>query len=1102
MSAPITNQYSHGKPGNTEKQIRGVEAILRQAWPGQAPAVAAPALPGAAAALTALALNRHHSQTWVVVVAAGPNELEALYADLRTLAPPGSHEPLLLPPPEAGDKSDIELDGARLAVAHCLQGEASQPLATLLVTTATALLAPLPDPAAVAEAGRTLRVGSEDHPFDQLVAALVQAGYAREPEVIAKGQLAVRGGLIDLWPPDAPLPIRVDFFGNVIESLRTFDPASQRSLERLETVWAPPCASANLAAIAPVERIPLGSVMLWLDHDRLASMTSFPGAETPSLDAWAQLQTAVLKREPARQIFCGEPAPPRTPSLPISVAAAPGLADLADDPDQPDLRATARQKLLAGLETRARAGEEVVIHLDTAGGVEWLTRELPADTAIVLRHGVLSGGCEWPALKLVLLGQPDIYAIRKRSGRKFVPPAIANQGGRVERSEEIRPGELVVHIDHGIGRFEGTSEIERDGHRIEVMTIRYADGARLHVPTSHAHLLSRYIGIGGREVPLHRLGGRRWQQDKIKAERAIVDFAASLLEVQARRNARPGIAYDVSPPWMHAFDAAFPFVETPDQTRCIEAVKHDLAEPRPMDRLICGDAGYGKTEVAMRAAFAVVMNGRQVAVLCPTTVLAEQHYETFRERMAAFPVRIEVLSRFRSIGRREATLADLAIGKVDILIGTHALIQPRVAFKDLGLVVIDEEQRFGVVHKERLKQVRATVDVLTLSATPIPRTLYMSMTGARDMSLLQTPPQERLAIETRVERDDDAVIRTAVLNEIAREGQVYFLHNRVMTIDLMRRRLERLLPEARIAVAHGQQTSAMLSTTMHRFGQGEFDVLLCTTIIESGLDIPRANTIIIHRADRFGLADLYQLRGRVGRSSKRGFAYLLLPPQGLMDEEARQRIGALQRHGGLGGGLHLALRDLEIRGAGNMLGAEQSGHISAVGFGLYCQLLRRTVARLQGKNPPPLIDVELELDFIKLSPGITDADSSACLPYGYIEDETQRVRTHRQLAEAVTVAEVRAIRESLLDRYGKAPQEVTRLLRLTELRIVATTRGIIRVETRAEVVYLIQRDRQPVTGAGGLLPRLRGKTPDQKLTALFRLMASLPQGGKGLTARG
>jgi transcription-repair coupling factor (superfamily II helicase) len=431
---------------------------------------------------------------------------------------------------------------------------------------------------------------------------------------------------------------------------------------------------------------------------------------------------------------------------------------------------------------------------------------------------------------------------------------------------------------------------------------------------------------------------------------------------------------------MHEFEAAFPYQETVDQVRVIAEVKKDMAATKPMDRLICGDAGYGKTEIAMRAAFIAVMNGRQVAILVPTTVLAEQHFETFSDRMNAYPVRIDVVSRFQPYTRRKKILAAAAEGQIDILIGTHALLGEGVSFKDLGLLIIDEEQRFGVAHKERLKHLRQVVDVLTLSATPIPRTLYMSMTGARDLSLLQTPPRERLAVETKVARDNDSVIRTAIKQELNRNGQVYFLYNRVMSIGLMQRRLEALVPEARIALAHGQMPSGELAAVMHAFEAGEVDVLLCTTLVESGLDIPRANTILVHRADRFGIADLYQLRGRVGRSSQKGYAWLLLPEYGHIDEDSRQRIAALQKHSGLGAGFNLALRDLEIRGAGNLLGATQSGHIAAIGFGLYCQLLRRTIARLKGEQPPLLVDVDLSLDFLDYSPIITSRrrDSGCC----------------------------------------------------------------------------------------------------------------------------
>ena len=1076
-----------------EEWIGRVGQALRDAWPDErADRVAAPALPGAAGALVALALHDLHPDRDVVIIATGPDETEALFTDIRTLEPLNLADPFLLYAPEAGESRDIEREGMRLAVARELFAPAGpKGGGRIFIASGTALLAPLPDPTAVEKASRLLKVDEDVESFEGLAHGFVGTGYDRVGEVTAKGQLAVRGGLLDIWPPTAPLPIRIDFFGETIESIREFDPASQRSGERLREIWIAPAATRTLPAVPPVEKLPEDAIFLWHDHDRIAGSTLRPADEVPTPFAWEELLAAVGDRAPYRQIFAGDPPPAGLPTLPLDVVPAPGLADMAEDELNQDVRANERKRLLDDLRERADAGTTVRILLDTAGGVEWLAQELGDGTAVDLRQGLLSGGCEWPGLGLVLLGQSDIYATRKRTSRRLVPPAIANRGGRIERSEELSPGDLVVHIDHGIGRFEGISQLEINGQRQEVMTILYADDARLHVPVSHAHLLSRYIGVAGQRVKLHKLGAKRWQQDCIKAERSIVDYAAALLEVQAHRNARPGFSYDVAPPWMESFEAAFPFQETPDQLKCIEAIKEDMAATKPMDRLICGDAGYGKTEIAMRAAFLAVMNGKQVAVLTPTTVLAEQHYATFRERMEAFPVRIEVLSRLRSQGERRKNIHDASTGGVDILIGTHAILQESVTFHDIGLVVIDEEQRFGVIQKEKLKQLRATVDILTLSATPIPRTLYMSMTGARDLSLLQTPPQERLAIETHVERDRDSVIRSAVLRELNREGQVFFLHNRVVTMPIVYKRLHALLPEVRIAIAHGQQTAEELGRTMRRFEAGEFDMLLCTTIIESGLDIPRANTIIINRADRFGLADLYQLRGRVGRSSRRGYAYLLIPPQGVMDEEARQRIKALQRHGGLGGGLNLALRDLEIRGAGNILGAEQSGHIAAVGFGLYCQLLKRTIARLKGENPPLLIDVELHLDFLALSPDLGTAPSSATgIPYDYLDDERLRMNFHRRIAEASAVPEIRELRAELHERFGPPPDEVVRMLRMAELRILAATAGYARVDVKENVVRLQRRDGQPYLDKKGKLPRLSGKTPDALLTSLFRVLSS------------
>ena len=566
------------------------------------------------------------------------------------------------------------------------------------------------------------------------------------------------------------------------------------------------------------------------------------------------------------------------------------------------------------------------------------------------------------------------------------------------------------------------------------------------------------------------------------------DLAASLLETQAQRATHKGIASSPDTTWDHEFEAAFPYEETPDQHTVIDEIRVDMQSNRPMDRLICGDAGYGKTELAMRAAFKTVMQERQVALLVPTTVLAQQHFDTFRERMSPYPINIAMLSRFCSASERADTIDSLQKGTTDIVIGTHALIQPKISFKKLGVVIIDEEQRFGVKHKEQFKKVRSLVDVLTMTATPIPRTLYMSLTGARDLSLLQTPPRQRVPIDTRVVRDSDETIRNAILHELHRNGQIYFLYNRVMTIDAMYERLQRIVPEARIAVGHGQMPAKQLANIMHEFSAGKHDVLLCTTIIESGVDIPRANTILIHRADRFGIADLYQLRGRVGRSNRKAFAYLMLPSHGNVDSHARKRISAIRTHSGLGAGFRLAMRDLEIRGAGNMLGSAQSGHIAAMGFSLYCQLLKRTVARLKGEPLPNLVDVELRLDFIDLSIHSEDSLSGACLPLSYIEDDQQRLGVYRRIAEAVDENEIKDVRNDMRDRFGSMPPQTERLIRLNEIRIHAAARNITRIECRNKQLRFY-RDNKLMNING---QNASGSTPDQTLKNLKNFICRIP----------
>jgi len=694
---------------------------------------------------------------------------------------------------------------------------------------------------------------------------------------------------------------------------------------------------------------------------------------------------------------------------------------------------------------------------------------------------------------MAIVSQPDLYGRSKRAAARRVQPSdlTVSTGERLTSLDHISVGDLVVHVEHGIGRYRGMTEIEFDGQRREVLTVEYADSAKLHVPVTHAHLLARYIGTG-HTVRLHGLGGRRWSAEKQAAQSAVEDLAASMLETQARRAHLPGYAFAPETPWLHEFEASFPYAETADQARCIAEVKRDMQSPHPMDRLICGDAGYGKTEVAMRAAFLCAMQGKQVAILVPTTVLAQQHFDTFRERMGPYPIHVAMHSRFCTPGERAAALQRTAEGTVDILIGTHGLLQPGVRFKDLGLVVIDEEQRFGVKHKEHFKTLRTLVDVLTLSATPIPRTLQLGLTGVRDLSLLQTPPQERVATDTRVVRDTDEVVRTAIERELDRGGQVFFLYNRILTIERARLRLSRLVPRARIAVGHGQMPPNAIEEVMRTFAAGDSDVLLCTTIIESGVDIPRANTILVDRADRFGIADLYQLRGRVGRGARKGYAVFLIPDSGVLDSEARERLHALRQHSGMGSGFQLALRDLGIRGAGNLLGAAQSGYIAAVGFTLYCQLLRTTVARMKGEAPPKIVDVDIRLDLLEASPGAVDAGRAACLPYGYIDDEPQRIAAYRRLAECSTEEEASLFGQELADRYGKPPAAALRLLRVAMLRVKAAAADLHRVEVRDGEVRLY-REGAPLR-VRGELPRIVAYTADTQLTAVEKLILRLGKG--------
>ena len=1003
---------------------------------GEALSVCIPSLTGSADAFLALTLTR--DDRLILAITPGQPEADRLADDLKILSAKSPTRILELPPKLADDKSAL---GTRLKTIAALKAWAINPYPGVVVASFPALATPI---ATSVEPFRISLGGSEG--LGGLVEKLAKMGYERLPQVEKEGDCSVRGGIVDFWSPGDEFPVRAEFFGDDLESLRTFNPATQTSIGRIETCEILPVEEEGLGVREEglgardqglegrgmiFDLLPTNSTILALEHNSYNLSTLLPDPRSLIPDPLSLIPI----------YYTGDPAPAGVPTYDFQTTSLPGFAELgADEAHHPELFDAARKRLNQHIAAATSRGDLVLRLDDLSGGFELA--------------GVGDRGQPTPNL-LVVTKSDRVFAKRTRhaSNLKRQTSNFAT-GPRLSDFDDLEPGEYVVHVDYGVGRYIGSSEILVDGRRSEVFTIEYADGGKLHVPAAHAHLLSRYVGVKGEAVRLHRLDGKRWEKDKKDAQKAVADLAAALLETQAKRETVPGFAYDVHCDGREAFDAAFPYEETADQLAAIAAIEKDLAATKPMDRLVCGDAGYGKTEVAMRAAFIAAMNGKQVAVLAPTTVLAEQHFETFTSRFDGTPIRIESCSRFQSAGTHAGTFQRLATGACDIVIGTHAILSSKICFRDLGLIIIDEEQRFGVRHKEHLKRLRATADVLTLSATPIPRTLYLSMTGARDLSLLRSPPRERVAVETRIVRDSDETIRTAIESELLRGGQVFFLHNRVSDIGRVEKRLTALLgaesrhlPSTpttirrtpRIVVAHGQMDSRTLAKKMRDFERGEYDILLSTTIVESGIDIPRANTILVDKADTFGLADLYQLRGRVGRSSKQGYAYFLLPPSGSVDSDARERLAALKRHGGLGSGFNLAVRDLELRGAGNLLGSQQSGHIAAVGFGLYCQLLQRTIALLKGEKVKAVVDVKLNLDF-----------ANPRLPYDYIEEDVQRLSLMKRFAEAQDVRVVKALKAEMKDRFGPLPPEAEEFVRIAELRVVCANAGVEHVDVKGQ----------------------------------------------------
>lgn len=912
----------------------------------------------------------------------------------------------------------------------------------------------------------TLHKG-QTYSFNGLIERLNEMGYQRVPVAADKGEYAVRGGIIDVFPVASPDPFRIEFWGDEIESLRIFDPIGQRSVKPVEQIEVTPAQemellnkSSHVSTI--LDYLGPHTIVIFDDllalEDRYTSLIKICGSPTRTFQSIEQLfqqleslQKIYWSKQPIEDLtevkvkqtkgYYSENAPMHSlnfnmfdKELSAKRWASP-FVPLIDYlmPERDEEREVSGDELLQGLSTLS---DDSKIHFLCATELEENSlkqkiaqKELRLPTATVYEHGYLSSGLALPKDRFLLIPYTEVshrYKLRRQKLRStyHTPPS---------ESIHLIPGDIVVHLNHGIGRFLGLEKkLNHTGAMSEFFIIEYAENGKLYVPLNQAHLITKYVGSHDEIPSLHSIGSTRWKNTREKTHQAIIGYAKDLLHLYAQRSMKEGMIYPEDSTEMVDFEEDFPYIETEDQLQAIENIKQDMQSTKSMDRLICGDVGYGKTEVAMRAAFKAVVDGhKQVAVLVPTTVLAMQHYENFCERMANFPIRVGVVSRFKTAKETRETLKQVAQGSIDILIGTHRIISQDVVFHDLGLVIIDEEHRFGVKAKEHLKKIKTGVDCITLSATPIPRTLYMSLVGARDMSVINTPPQDRLPITTVIAEPGDMVFKNALLRELARDGQAYVIHNRVETIHGLASKIKELLPQARVVVGHGQMSADELDTVFHAFKRGAADILVATTIVESGIDIPNANTILIDRADQFGLADLYQLRGRVGRWNRRAYAYFLVPNLRALPLLARKRLHALADACGYGGGMKLAMSDLEIRGAGNILGTEQSGHVSAIGFHFYCKLLKRTIQALQGQISGSLTETKLEFQY------------DASLPEDYINEVSLRMEVYQRLGEALTNDEVGAVEQELKDRFGPLPEQTKWLLALTRLRVFASSRGYL-----------------------------------------------------------
>lgn len=991
-------------------------------------------------ALPALLLSMVREQgDWpLVVVVPDADSGDVVQEDLRAW---GISDPLHFPPwdvmPSETEYPEFETLKERITVLRALHASGKEATPFLMIVPLGAFLQPTIPPSDLTHGEYAVRPGMETS-LEALAGRLADAGFERVANIDGPGQFARRGGVVDVFPLCAESAYRIDFFGDEIDSIHVLDVVSQQSEQEVASCVLVDMSTATIrrsvregATVSLLDYLPPSTRVAVMDpmrsrhHAELywEGYANMPGLLFPldevmrKLSAYPTILFPKTDEESAAELWPGMCA-----SLPSISVGSHSLARLGGSTEH----------ALEVIEQWRKDAFSITVFCHNEAErhrCRDIFRSHAAALAEVVdfRIGGLSSGFEIPDAQWVVMGDHEIFH-RYRDRRVIRKPTI--RSSPIRDFTEIRPGDYVVHLLHGIGRNNGFIRLEQNGKEGDFLELLFDEGAKLFVPLSHIDMVQRYIGGGDTTPKLSRLGGKAWKRQKEHAEKAVRDVAADLLRVQAVRKNSAGIAFPADNEWQQSFEQSFLYSETEDQLSAIEALRADMSVPVPMDRLLCGDVGFGKTEVAIRAAFRAVNAGYQVAVLVPTTILAEQHFRSFSERMADYPVRVECLSRFRSGGNQREIIRHAAKGQVDILIGTHRLLSQDVQFQNLGLVVVDEEQRFGVEHKERLKALRAEIDVLTMTATPIPRTLHMGLLGLRDISTLTTPPQGRQPIRTHVVRFRDDIIRRGILRELARGGQVFFLHNRVRDIESIARLLRKTVPEARFGVAHGQMHEHELEDAMRGFINHDIDVLIATTIIESGLDIPNANTIFINNADCFGLSQLHQLRGRVGRYRNRAYAYFLTPSTRPINPVSQRRLDAIEEFAGLGSGFQLALRDLEIRGAGNILGLEQSGHIHQIGYELYCRLLERVTRELRGEKVEELEPVELAL-------GV-----SAFLPESYVNLEEERVELYRDLAACATEDELSFLESRLRDRYGVPPESVLQLFADERFRQRARAVGI------------------------------------------------------------